>query len=261
MLWHKLTLLSFLPIFPCKHILPILCTYWNSIQYVGDQIPQMLWLRKFHPPRLSSQICTTMKLTFYLPQYQIHRVYQLEAATNLSNIHSLKQYREKTRKTTTLFDSMKETHIIIESMIAVDDTSNLPTPSTSHTPRTSSRLLHPPAIRVKGITDISHWNALITGSTSQRYVKQFYDDELNSASTTVIHQNKTCPGNPILLVGEKGKKNKKTCCMRCGGRSLLVYCTICHHNFCFDVNQNKSTDSNMFGSIDTHMTDTNNKAI
>ena len=48
MLWHKLTSASFIPIFPCKHILPILCTYWNSIKYVGDQITQILWLRKLH---------------------------------------------------------------------------------------------------------------------------------------------------------------------------------------------------------------------
>ena len=42
MMWHKLTSASYLPLFPCKHILPTLCTYWNSIKYVGDQIMQML---------------------------------------------------------------------------------------------------------------------------------------------------------------------------------------------------------------------------
>ena len=68
-LWHKLTSAQYLPLFPYKHILPVLCKYWNNIEYVGDQITQMLWLRKFHPPRLSPQVCTTMKLTYYLPQY------------------------------------------------------------------------------------------------------------------------------------------------------------------------------------------------
>ena len=110
----------------------------------------MLWLRKFHPPRLLPQMCTMIELIFYLPQYQIHRTYQLESSTNISNIHSLKQYREKARKTTTLFDSMKETHRIVDIMIAVDDTLDIPTPSISYTPRTFSRLLRPLIIRDKG---------------------------------------------------------------------------------------------------------------
>ena len=48
MLWHRLTSSSYIPLFPCKHILPIICTYWNSVKYVGDQITQMLWERKFY---------------------------------------------------------------------------------------------------------------------------------------------------------------------------------------------------------------------
>ena len=44
-----------------------------------------------------------------------------------------------------------------------------------------------------------------------------------------------CSGNAILLVDEKGKKKRKTC-ICCGGQNMLVYCTICHHNFCFDAN-------------------------
>ena len=121
MLWHKLTSSPSLPLFPCKHILPIMCTYWNIIKYVGDQITQMLWLRKFHPPQQSPQVCATTKLFFYLPQYQIHRLYQLESGIDLSNIRSLKHYCEKSREVTTLFDSMKHTQMIIDSMKTVYD--------------------------------------------------------------------------------------------------------------------------------------------
>ena len=39
---------------PCNHILSILCTYWNSIRYIRDQITQMLWEHKFHLPKRSS---------------------------------------------------------------------------------------------------------------------------------------------------------------------------------------------------------------
>ena len=121
MLWHTLTSAQYLPLFPCKRILPIMCTYWNSIKYVGDYITQMLWLRKFHPPRLSPQVCATMKLTYYLPQYQIHRLYQLISQQDISHIYSPKQYRKIVRKTTTLFDSMKDTQTTIGSMIAENE--------------------------------------------------------------------------------------------------------------------------------------------
>ena len=145
MMWHILTSVQYLPLFPCKHILPILCTYWNSIKYVGDQITQMLWLRKFHPTRLSPQVCATMKLTYYLPQYQIHRLYQLILQQDISHIRSLKHYRETVRKITTLFYSMKDTKRIIGSMIAENESVSNPTLShittpTIPTPRLSRRL-------------------------------------------------------------------------------------------------------------------------
>ena len=42
---------------------------------------------------------------------------------------------------------------------------------------------------------------------------------------------------------------------------MVVYFTICHHNFCFDVSPNKSSDSNVFGAIDTKKRDRDNKKI
>ena len=143
MMWFKLTSLTYLPLFPCKHILPILCTFWNSVKYVGDQITQMLWLRKFHPPRLTPQVCATMKLVIYLPTYQTHRLYQLESQSNLSPIPSLKHFRDRMRKVITLFDSMKETHIIINVMMNKDGSPTVPTPQDTITPRTPRHLLHP----------------------------------------------------------------------------------------------------------------------
>ena len=70
LLWHKLTSAIFLPFFLCKHILTIAHTYWNSMKHVGGYITQILWLRKFNPPRLSLQTCSTMKITFCIHHHQ-----------------------------------------------------------------------------------------------------------------------------------------------------------------------------------------------
>ena len=50
-------------------------------------------------------------------------------------------------------------------------------------------------------------------------------------------------------------------CFRCGGRSMLVYCTIYHYNYCFDVNQKKNCESNQFGAIITNKRDKDGKTI
>ena len=160
LLWYKLTSPSYLTLFPCRHILPILCTYWNNVKYVA----QMLWERMFHPPMLSPQVCVTMKLAFYLPQYQIHYLYQLESQSKLSSIPSLKNFRDRVRTLNILFDSLKDTDGIINAILAEDKTMDIPTLSTV-TPRTSRRLHHPLAIREKGMTDITHWNTPTTGDT------------------------------------------------------------------------------------------------
>ena len=185
----------------------------------------MLWLRKFHPPRLTPQVCATMKLCFYLPNYQIHRLFQLESQTNLSTIPSLKHFRDRVRKVTTLFDSMKETHSIIDVMMDEGGSPTVLTPQDIITPRTSRRLLHPPTIREKGVTDITTCHGPTTGSTPQRYLHQYYQNESNISSQVIIDRKRTCQGNPILLVDQDGKKRKMNC-FRCGGRSMLVYCTI-----------------------------------
>ena len=145
MLWHKLTSTSFLPLFPCKHILTILCTYWNNVKYVGDQITQMLWKRKFNTPRKTPQVCVTMKLTFYLPHYQIHRLFQLEAVKDISLLKSLAHYQKRVGKQTTLYDSMKDTCRIIDDMIK-DSSTVIQTESIIAERRTSHRLQHPVAI-------------------------------------------------------------------------------------------------------------------
>ena len=226
----------------------------------------MLWLRKFHPPRRTPQVCATMKLVFYLPQYQIHRLYQLESLGDLSSISSLRHYRKRVGQYTTLFDSMKDTNAIIKSMIANDDPiSTITQSSITPTSRISRRLQHPPAIREKGVTDITNWHAPTTGFTPQRNMSKFYHNASASSSYTIVDRKRNCPGNPILLVDEKGNKKKKMMCMRCGGRSLLVYCTVCHHNYCFDVNTKKSDSTHnitdKFGAIDTKKRDKDNKTI
>ena len=194
MLWYKLTSIPYQPLFPCKHILPIMCTYWNSIKYVGDQITQMLWLRKFHPPRLTPQVCATMKLVFYLPQYQIHRLYQLESLGDLSSIRSLRHYRKRVGQHTTLFDSMKDTNGIIKSMIVNDDPiSTITQSSITSTPRISRRLQHPPAIREKGVTDITNWHAPTTGFVPQRNMAKFYNEAFISSSCVIDDTKRIVP--------------------------------------------------------------------
>ena len=160
---------------------------------------------------------------------------------------------------TTLYDSFKETRNLIDSMITGEGVASLPRLSNNNSTRISRRLLHPPAIREKGTSDISHWHGLTTGLTPQRYVDKYYESA--NSSKLIVKRKRTCLGRPIILVDEEGKRKNKINCMRCGGRSNVVYCTICHHSYCMDINRKKTNDSNMFGSIDTGMNDASGKKI
>ena len=91
-----------------------------------------------------------MKLTFYLPQYQIHRLYQLESLSDLSSITSLKHYRKRACQHATLLDSIKDTNVIIESMIANNDCISTMPLSNTPTPCVSCRLQHRQVTRKKG---------------------------------------------------------------------------------------------------------------
>ena len=42
---------------------------------------------------------------------------------------------------------------------------------------------------------------------------------------------------------------------------MLVYCTICHHSYCFDINQKKNYESDQFGAIETNKRDKDGKMI
>ena len=42
---------------------------------------------------------------------------------------------------------------------------------------------------------------------------------------------------------------------------MLVYCTIYHHKYCFDVKKKELTESNSFGVIETIKKDKENKTI
>ena len=64
-----------------------------------------------------------------------------------------------------------------------------------------------------------------------------------------------------MIVDEKGKKKRKISCVKCSGRSMLVCCTTCHHNFCFDVNPNKASDANQFEAINTDTKDKDGEPI
>ena len=100
----------------------------------------------------------------------------------------------------------------------------------------------------------------ITGLTPQRYVKGFYENSLDASRKSIRNRKRSCHGNPILLVDEKGKKIKMSC-YRCGGRSISsVYCTICHHTYCFGKNK-PPLKLNLIGAIDTKKKDKNNKKI
>ena len=78
-LWFKLTSSSRLTLLRFKQSLTMMCTFWNSVKYAGNQITQMMWLRKLCLPRLTHQVYTTMKLVFYLPNYQLHPLLHLES--------------------------------------------------------------------------------------------------------------------------------------------------------------------------------------
>ena len=62
-----------------------------------------------------------------------------------------------------------------------------------------------------------------------------------------------------MMVDEKGKKKRKTSCAKCRGRSMLVCCATCHHNFCFDASPNKASDVNQFVAINTDTKDKDGK--
>ena len=42
---------------------------------------------------------------------------------------------------------------------------------------------------------------------------------------------------------------------------MLIYCSICHHNYYFDINEKKLNSSNTIGAIDTNTRDKDTKKI
>ena len=83
---------------------------------------------------------------------------------------------KKIRKATTLFDSMRDTHRIIDTMMKKERTLSLMSPSGDLVPRASSRLLHPPAIREKGVIDIAHCDSETASDTPKRHMKKSYEN-------------------------------------------------------------------------------------
>ena len=79
-------------------------------------------------------------------------------------------------------------------------------------------------------------------STSDRYIVDYYTNPSNS--TNPVYQRKiTYPGHIWLPVNVKGNRKDNKRCNKCGGKTKLVYCTICHHYYCFDYNSNNKTSA------------------
>ena len=174
-----------------------------------------------------------MKLAFYLPMYQIHRLYQLVSDKHLKSVTSLRQYRDSIRKVTTLHDSFKATQEIMKKMSSTEEQIVIP-PPVNLSWRISNRLTHPIEIRQEGVIDVTNWSAPTTNTTPQRYISRFYNE--SNCSDPVYQRKRTCPGNIWIPIGGKGSKHDNKRCSRCGCKARLVYCTICHHYYCLDYN-------------------------
>ena len=121
-------------------------------------------------------------------------------------------------------------------------------------PRASSHLLHPPVIREKGAIDITYchgelqaWHLSDTWRNSTNMVIKKH---LNRSSNEKRHAVET---QFYWLM--KWEWKRKKFCLKCGGRSMLFHCTMCHHNHCFDICKNNSSESPTFEAISTNKKD------
>ena len=148
-----------------------MCTYWNNKRYVGDQITQMIWLRKFKLPIITPQTLSTIKLSFYLPMIQIHRFYQMISADPEHGYGSLKNYRNVASKRTTFEQSIGD---VQEILLEMRDKSIMPSQI-----QTSNNDHHPTTISNNGVTE-QNWNSELTGSNPKINMLQFNKKEVNS---------------------------------------------------------------------------------
>ena len=173
MLWKKVTSKSFLPLLPCRQIIPILCSYWNSIKYVGDQITQMIWEIKFRPPRLTPQLVAAIKISFFLPVIQIYRLLQLISANKNLDYKSLKKFRDAARKRFTVKDTIKSVQgVLLDTVLKArsEKVSN----TLESVMRRSERNVHPPKLHEEGVVEATNWLAPSIGSTPKRYKRSFF---------------------------------------------------------------------------------------
>ena len=133
MWWETLTLPQFLYLFPCTHILPIICNYWNNTKYAGDQTTQILLECKFKPPKKNS----TPQNWYYISQSTRSIVFsKLVKPRNLQIIPPFHHYRNIIYKETTLPKSFKIVQTVIKIMIIY----NITTTSSIHSPPTPLNL-------------------------------------------------------------------------------------------------------------------------
>ena len=149
-----------------------------------------------------------MKVVFHSPNYQMHRLCQLESQQNIHATSSLHPCREKKKGHHTFRQHERDP----QNYRRNDELrKNLSVMSTldNVVPRASSHLLHPPVIREKGAIDITYCHGETTSLTPQRCMKKLYQHGHKKAPQSILERKKTCRGNPILLVDKMGMKKKK----------------------------------------------------
>ena len=108
LVWQQL--MKMRPLVPLKHIIPLVCAYWNGGKPAGDIVTQMEWENNFLLPVITPQTLCIKKTSLYHPLYQIHCMLQLVSAKeDLGKYSSIKSYREAANKRRSFWDTIADT--------------------------------------------------------------------------------------------------------------------------------------------------------
>jgi len=216
--WRELTdCETKLPLPPLKNLLALALSWWNINKPSGDMITQMLWSMMYYSPVSNPQAVLVKRLAHQLPTYMCHRLFQLFNTTrDPSTFKSIYQYRDHTRKKTSLWKSTREIDSILISMAnAYNPEPPLPPP-----PAAAANLA------VAG-TYTMHGAFQATGQSPLRSRRQWYINSAN-ANLQAFQRRHACLGCSVGIACDQfGRAIAGGNCAQCGGSGATWWCTQC----------------------------------
>ena len=223
-------LMDFIPLPKCK-VIPLACSIWNAQKYLSDQATQMIWKNELYIPQSSPQLEATLRMMFFLPSYELHRILQMISCTK--NYSSLLAYRNAANKRFSLETTIERLKTFMLCQLSNDDLIQLYGTSSLHASTKVDSETKTYGFDGKGRVVLCNFIVPFTDDTPQRDIDKFYGSDINQHNH-VYNRKKDCDGcTPIMIVDKDGSRGSGRYCQYCKKKSrMLQFCPSCHHHFC-----------------------------